>query len=96
MVPETTSCRTRWSPDSIELGPSARDLIDELSVAGIGPVRRLSDGRWGWLPVVLDGRRPGRTSIGWPLIPGQGLDPDLRHQLFAVEPGAAAAELGLS
>ena len=59
----------RWSPDSIELGPSAQDLIDELSVAGIGPVRRLSDGRWGWLPVVLDGRRPGRTSIGWPLIP---------------------------
>ena len=59
----------RWSPDSIELGPSARDLIDELSVAGIGPVRRRPDGRWGFLPVVRDGRRPGRTSIGWPLIP---------------------------
>jgi len=40
----------------IDLGPEPEDLLLEAVDSDPGPVLQLADGRWAWIPEVLDGR----------------------------------------
>jgi hypothetical protein len=42
--------------DGVDLGPDGHDLLEEVLEEDCGPVMWLPDGRWVWLPALLDGR----------------------------------------
>lgn len=42
--------------DDLDFDGDVRELLDHIPESEIGPLLQLSDGRWMWLPALLDGR----------------------------------------